>query len=93
MDYDSDQYRDSMRDVLAMVEQCLELHADPDSALARENLAVLLDNADAGDCLRLSVSMLASTWQVYACVRASALGTPAEQELAGIFAMFRSLLA
>lgn len=93
MEYGTPQYRDSVRDVLAMLEAALQIQGGlPDSGMARENLAVLLEHADAQDCLQVAMSMLATAWQLVCHVRAEARGTSAEQEIADIFTRFRDLL-
>jgi hypothetical protein len=90
MDIGDERYRDCMRDVLAMLEQCLELQVSgPDSQMVSENLALLLENADTQSCLKVSLSMLATSWQLLVHVRANARGTAAEQELADMLAAFR----
>jgi hypothetical protein len=97
MDMDDPHYRDCLRDVLAMMEQALALHmADgpgPEYARAAEGLTVLLDHADTAGCLRLSVSMLATSWMMLCHVRAQARGTSAADEMADVFAMFRERLS
>jgi hypothetical protein len=93
MDYGSEQYRDCMRDVLAMTGQAIVVQAGGlDRPGAAEGLAVLQANADTGNCLTLAVSMLASTWLAISEARALESGVPADEELAAMFAVFRESL-
>jgi hypothetical protein len=96
MNMDDPHYQDCLRDVLAMLEQALGIHAaggpGPEYAMAAENLVLLLDNADTADCLKIAVSMLATSWQMLCHVRAGERGTSPEQELADVFATFRDRL-
>ena len=93
MEYGDERYRDCMRDVLAMVEQCIAIHGGgPARDLAAENLELLLEAADSASCLKLAVSMLASSCEVVSDIRAGALGTTRDLELSAFFAEIRGRL-
>lgn len=96
MNMDDPHYRDCVRDVLAMLEQALTMNAadagSPACALAKANMKALFELADIDVCLRVAVSMLATSWQMAGNLRAEARGTSAEQELERIFATFREHL-
>ena len=95
MEHGTPEYRDNVRDVLAMLEAVLEIQGGlPASGMdPRENLTLLLEHADTDNCLQIALSLLGSCWMVVCHVKASALGTTPDQEMTDIFASFRELLA
>jgi hypothetical protein len=95
MELDADHFRDCVRDVLAMAEAFIAVHAAGSPGEAgphRESLRVLHENADADGCLKVSVSMVATSFQMVSQARARSLGTGEDAELAAIFAEFRRQL-
>ena len=97
MDVTDPHYRDCIRDVVAMIQQCHELSeaavGSPEFQRAGEGLKVLLGHADTDACLKVAVSMLATSWQMITHARAGMRGTTPDDELADIFAHFRDRLA
>lgn len=96
MDISSDEFRDSARDVLAMVQACQVLHEADYAAVehmqAAADLAVLLENCDTDQCLQVSVSMLATAWFTLCAIIGQARGVSAEEEQAKVLELFRMKL-
>lgn len=82
-----------MRDVVAMADVARIIQQGGPDPAARESLNVLLRNADTELCLKVAVSMLASSWGLLSVMWAEVRGTTPEHELEKALAQIRDHLA
>lgn len=88
---DMEQFKDCVRDVLAMAELAMKFYGgEEDGAAAVDDFKMLSENVDVEGCLRVAVPMLGLAWKSLAGVRAQAHGTTQRQELDKMLSVFRT---